>query len=820
MIGKILFSLAFLLLATATYATTDTALVKELDIRLQQYDECKGFQGLYLHTDKTIYRNNEHIWFSAYQLTPADTLENTLFVVLQRIGEDTILSVSRYIMQHGIGKGSIYLDDSLKGGDYRLLAFTNMQMGQPGKHVFQQLFTLESIYRVQHTLIKTAVDAPKVAGENYRARYKVILDDGSSGDKGKVTYTLRSDSAIIANGSLMLANQGEMTIEVPASYCYKHLSLQTILHDGKNTSKVVQSLRIEPALDFRFYPESGHLLEGVPNRLAFEVSSDSLVPDGYMGYILEDGKPLVAIRTDQWGRGQCLLTPSKGKQYTLSLNNNKNYNCEFPEVEQDGCIMSVANDVVTDSVRVVIHSSKTENEYTLLLHNYKEIFAVHTINFAGKNKVITLPLSGLETVGVLTLTLMDKDKQALAERCIYNKDDNDLIVRIQTDSARYKADSKVVVRIAIKDNKGRPVKGVFSLGCVLSLRRNKNLIVDLPAFYYAGQYQQSAQRLVANFNQDDAASLHLLLLIDFWSKYRWGNMMHTAFSPQQYNRLGIEGRFEYDARPLKRPIDYAMMKSDGSYTFSTDSNGRFTLYYKSLYDAPDRMISILPIVSKGRYDDVKAFRLTSGFGIIEHVGMYAARNNEYPFLRLKEPMQQYILKDKRILKEVKIISAVEKETPWCPKDFEYVSKDCKDYVCRFNVLNCLRHPRMEGGTTPPIKDRTYYYYPMFNDLFRVEIIYRGCADDLYKEDKPAEFMTHLKATWKNKEFYVRRDGELVVGNTRESTLFWSHQIVTNDEGEADAQFYTNSLSGDFTLHLQGFSKKGPFSATQQFFVTD
>lgn len=69
---------------------------------------------------------------------------------------------------------------------------------------------------------------------------------------------------------------------------------------------MVQPLRIEPALVFRFYPESGHLLEGVPNRLTFEVCFGSLAPNGYTGHILEDGKPLVAIRTDQGNVGAAM----------------------------------------------------------------------------------------------------------------------------------------------------------------------------------------------------------------------------------------------------------------------------------------------------------------------------------------------------------------------------------------------------------------------------------------------------------------------------------------------------------------------------------
>ncbi len=84
--------------------------------------------GLFIHTDKTIYLNNETIWFGAYLLdkTEDQKLHRLLNVVISGADSGNILLDEKYPMDYGISIGKIILPDSIKGGVFKLIAFTDL----------------------------------------------------------------------------------------------------------------------------------------------------------------------------------------------------------------------------------------------------------------------------------------------------------------------------------------------------------------------------------------------------------------------------------------------------------------------------------------------------------------------------------------------------------------------------------------------------------------------------------------------------------------------------------------------------------------------
>ncbi|RYG00605.1 MAG: hypothetical protein EOO07_35240, partial [Chitinophagaceae bacterium] len=88
--------------------------------------EARG--SLYLHTDKTLYTNNETLWFAGYLRTGAGVplaAHHTLSVALQRLEGGGVVHSELYVMDSGLASGSVLLPDSIPGGSYRLLAYTN-----------------------------------------------------------------------------------------------------------------------------------------------------------------------------------------------------------------------------------------------------------------------------------------------------------------------------------------------------------------------------------------------------------------------------------------------------------------------------------------------------------------------------------------------------------------------------------------------------------------------------------------------------------------------------------------------------------------------
>ncbi len=85
--------------------------------------------SVYLRTDKGAYEAGENLWFKAYLLSTRDLapsgLDRTLYVQLTDMAKDSTVWQEKYEAKDGLSKGHIYLDTSLKAGDYLLSAYSS-----------------------------------------------------------------------------------------------------------------------------------------------------------------------------------------------------------------------------------------------------------------------------------------------------------------------------------------------------------------------------------------------------------------------------------------------------------------------------------------------------------------------------------------------------------------------------------------------------------------------------------------------------------------------------------------------------------------------
>jgi len=82
--------------------------------------------SLYLQTDKHIYTPSERVWFTGYMLNLDTSVDyHTMYVSLfDPIAHKPVL-LEKFILSSGVCYGMLDLPDSLRSGDYALIAFTN-----------------------------------------------------------------------------------------------------------------------------------------------------------------------------------------------------------------------------------------------------------------------------------------------------------------------------------------------------------------------------------------------------------------------------------------------------------------------------------------------------------------------------------------------------------------------------------------------------------------------------------------------------------------------------------------------------------------------
>ena len=84
-----------------------------------------------------------------------------------------------------------------------------------------------------------------------------------------------------------------------------------------------------------FYPESGHWIAGVLNRVYFVARSTAGQTAAVAGHVVDrSGKPIVRVETTQAGRGVFQFTPRAGELYSLRLDTPasrwRNSSCRWP----------------------------------------------------------------------------------------------------------------------------------------------------------------------------------------------------------------------------------------------------------------------------------------------------------------------------------------------------------------------------------------------------------------------------------------------------------------------------------------------------------
>ncbi|HEY8960180.1 hypothetical protein, partial [Chitinophaga sp.] len=135
---KYLVSLAFMLLIIPNTSFSQEN-KREIDKLAGQLDSVRQLRqtSVYLRTSKDIYISGEDLWFNAFVLNSIDftlsTLDNTLYLQLQKADADSVLWEEMYPIVNGISYGHVYLPQTLSDGEYLLKGYTahSFFSGQP-----------------------------------------------------------------------------------------------------------------------------------------------------------------------------------------------------------------------------------------------------------------------------------------------------------------------------------------------------------------------------------------------------------------------------------------------------------------------------------------------------------------------------------------------------------------------------------------------------------------------------------------------------------------------------------------------------------------
>ena len=571
----------------------------------------------------------------------------------------------------------------------------------------------------------------------------------------------------------------------------------------------------------RFYPEGGHLVDGLSSRVGWEIKDAGGGAFGTSAVLYENNTALDTIKTNNYGFGQFTLIPKEGKRYQVKLLNTTASDTLYllPPSLAAGTALRLLNALASDTLNVQIRNTKQEQTLYVILHNYEQIFHAFTLRSAPTGTMLALPLAKVPK-GLTTLTILDFEGRPLAERLFFAHYNKRIGVEITTDSTSYTTRSKVQLNLKLTDEYNQPAQGTLSLACVQKKRLEPSLFQDIKSYTYLRQdiEQPSFASDALENNKQSRSYLEDVLLIKGWSKYNWPDLIESKPNDTliMQKSLLLQGQLTQNGKNIKKQVEVYIMSDSLLQVVRTDAKGYFELTAENLM-APKG--SNLSLFLNKKYQQSFQIKVQDPFPQMnarvatqlkwqpaaaahpEHKDSFYALNTDSKYTNLKTVVVRATkAADKQFY---------DREFYVHPFNKIYEGK-CTDYVCAFNVLNCPNHPAGER--------------PIQGEVYMVLSSWAGPQQMVYHDNckPPADTMNvlyYLRGLRQEKEWYGL-DYTVLNATTPQyqTTLFWNASVTVNSRGKASLSFYTDDVPGTFEVIVQGGTQNDVFSATAQFKV--
>jgi len=214
---------------------------------------------LFLHTDKTVYEAGETLWFTGYILNRDESVmerQHALYILITDAISRRPAIRQKFLIESGIGRGSVFLPDSLEDGEYWLLAYTNDHLERQGQPLFRQLISLRSVAVSPFRILSQSNEV--VAADSIHIHCKIGTAYGGLASGGKFIYTVFANRDSLSGGALSIDDFGEVIVpakrlagkklEITATVTRDNLRKCFILSVASGTqTDSVQNTNIDPA---------------------------------------------------------------------------------------------------------------------------------------------------------------------------------------------------------------------------------------------------------------------------------------------------------------------------------------------------------------------------------------------------------------------------------------------------------------------------------------------------------------------------------------------------------------------------------------------
>ncbi len=375
---------------------------------------------------------------------------------------------------------------------------------------------------------------------------------------------------------------------------------------------------IEP--DLKFYPESGHLVNGIESKVAYELT-------GYEGVDIYDritvyvnGDSLLTTVPVHMGKGKFVITPQPGSEYKakVAVKNKdgkyKNFSFSFPKIEEEGVVISMEEgDSCFDFHIGNGYEVNTELAFSILHRNKLGFF--HRI---GCNDTLFSVAKNDLPEGVCR-AIVFSGRTPLAERLFFVQHDSLVagdreIVKLKVTGNGYQLHNLEVkphekINITVEREDGKPLDVTSDF--LFSVTDHAGKLVtswghDMYTYLLLGSelkgYIPDARQYFDTLNAGRKEHLDLVMLTNGWTAYDWEKLTAESLAGvlQPEEGVTIGGEFVLrvknlkmgelgSSRSIKQPYNVVRLDfTDSSkvikaQAFRTDAAGKFNFILDDFY---------------------------------------------------------------------------------------------------------------------------------------------------------------------------------------------------------------------------------------------
>lgn len=491
--------LLFIFVMLATNILADGS--RSLDDIRQTLEDNSGKvvqEKAYLHLDNTCYFIGDTIWYKAF-VVRADNLhysDMSRILYVELLNSDGLVVERQQVVvsDKGYGSGCFALQDSLYSGYYELRAYTRWMLN----------------FNVRHH---------RYGREDRHAFY----------NNGMARDFFRQWDGLY---SRVVPVYGKP--DAPGDFDYKRM----FQRPKQNVDRIAKE-----KLSATFFPEGGHLVKGVPCRVAFELTDQEGRCVNIGGTIETDGKKVDDIKPTYEGRGTFTVTPTDDRMKATFHWRDMDYSFKLPKAEEEGATVCVGDKQAT----IASANLPKDKQYAVSIICRGVLQHFESVTFDSDGKA-TLALPDLPT-GVNDLTLFDNDGHILADRLFFvnNHDYDGGAISVESGTkANYDPYEHVslglkcegvtqptIVSVAVRDTRtDEPTYDTGDMMTDLLLGSELKGFVANPAYYFESDDEQHR------------ANLDLLMMVQGWRKYKWNEMADTAYATRRYTpeqTMTVEG---------------------------------------------------------------------------------------------------------------------------------------------------------------------------------------------------------------------------------------------------------------------------------------